>query len=498
MSNFEKQSPPEKTQEGQFIFFPKTSQELITQVKKTTSDSLVNAKKLIDQLGLTQNTEAIQALNEFQSTAMQAAAETGMEETSQNTEKQAVLSKAQKLVKESEQLRDRPVMARYDTDVEFENTGQFARQELQELIDSGQISSEAVEKMTQEASTNIQAGHAEKTTKKAEQLKEMQTALEKYKLKAGTVFHVTKANALEHGKYSVSAINVATGNISIDKLDKWGDTEVIYSFNPEEAANFVDLLNNTEEWQEKPKPVTEQTTSPETRPTQPETSPSLRNEMLSASNLADIFRATEKSGGIQRGETTISPKSIKKLSLMFFRGELPEERLPKEDGLREALVKLKAKRAKLNPAKTTESNDSSRAPESEANVAKEIQKVTSFDELLTTIEKQGLEIQGSQQKFTPEALTDIIKKVRSREWPVSMATNSEGLRTKLEELLLTDLDEDPLTKSLRDVENKLGTESYYTGTSVTSEMNKRRNSLLEWENRLKSDLKRIQNRQKNN
>ena len=104
MSNFEKQSPPEKTQEGQFIFFPKTSQELITQVKKTTSDSLVNAKKLIDQLGLTQNTEAIQALNEFQSTAMQAAAETGMEETSQNTEKQAVLSKAQKLVKESEQL----------------------------------------------------------------------------------------------------------------------------------------------------------------------------------------------------------------------------------------------------------------------------------------------------------------------------------------------------------------------------------------------------------
>ncbi|MBT5503137.1 hypothetical protein HN858_04990 [Candidatus Falkowbacteria bacterium] len=75
-----------------------------------------------------------------------------------------------------------------------------------------------------------------------------------------------------------------------------------------------------------------------------------------------------------------------------------------------------------------------------------------------------------------------------------MATSSDGLRRKLEELLITDLDETGLTKSLRDVEYKLDTQSYYTGTSVSPEKNTRRNRLLEWENRLKTDLTRIKKR----
>ncbi|MBT5503138.1 hypothetical protein HN858_04995 [Candidatus Falkowbacteria bacterium] len=411
MPKFEQQqSQPEKAKEGQFISFPKTREELIAQIKKTTSDSLANAETLISQMGLQQNPEAIQALNEFRSTTEQAATETGIENPSQNPERQKILDEAQKLVQESEQLRDRPVMVKYDTDVEFENDGSSAREKLQELIDSGQISAKKVVEMTQEATTGIQAGHAEKASKETEQLEEMKTALEKHNLKVGTEFHVTKGASLDHGKYSVSSINIATGNVSIDKLDKWGDTEVSYSFNPEEAASFVDLMNRTEEGQEKPKPVAKKTISTETSPTQPEESPSLRNELLSANRLADIFRAVEKSGGIQRGEVTMSPESIINLSLMFSRGDLPAEKVPEEDGLREALVKLKAKQTKDKAIKKAESNVTNKAPESEVNVASEIQRVTSFDALLTSVEKQGLEIQGSQQKFTPEALTDIIKK----------------------------------------------------------------------------------------
>lgn len=125
-----------------------------------------------------------------------------------------------------------------------------------------------------------------------------------------------------------------------------------------------------------------------------------------------------------------------------------------------------------------------------------INQVNSFENLLTTIKDHNLSIQGSSELFTPEMLQDVIIKIKSREFPLSAATNRDGFRAKIAELLQSDSNIDDLKIILKDVESKLLSESHVIGASTDHPLDERQDQRLKWKERLGQSIYQIEENKK--
>lgn len=127
-----------------------------------------------------------------------------------------------------------------------------------------------------------------------------------------------------------------------------------------------------------------------------------------------------------------------------------------------------------------------------ANNQELIGSAKSFDELIDTIQTNNVQLEGTEQKYPPELLVDVVEKVRTREIGIEYVTRTDGLRDKVRELLQTDSSVDELRQVLDDVEDKLMTEPYLHGYSTDHPANQRRDERLKWKERLRRDISNLQ------
>lgn len=225
---------------------------------------------------------------------------------------------------------------------------------------------------------------------------------------------------------------------------------------------------------------------------QSEASDAFINEIQGVTKLAELLNVIEKSEGIKEENQFFSPKMIKDVVLKYFRGEIPETEIP--SSMRDVVKKLKDERdqrqLKEDPSAKIIDIRTRGDITLEKGIEGAISQATSFDEVLSLIDKHKLTIQGSQEIYSPEMLKNVVTKIRSREWTVDKATGGLGFRDKLKQLLDTDSDLAFLKRTLLDVEQKLGSGSYYSGESASSSMrlNKRRDERIEWKYRLKDAI----------
>ncbi|MCD4705346.1 hypothetical protein K8R66_04710 [bacterium] len=122
-----------------------------------------------------------------------------------------------------------------------------------------------------------------------------------------------------------------------------------------------------------------------------------------------------------------------------------------------------------------------------------LNKATSFEELKKLIDASNLSIQGSQEKFTPDMLKDVITKIQNREWALDTATSSDGFRNKVAQLLQTDNNVDSLKQILDDVRGELA-KNFKIRDSLRVEnpiLENKIDKQKDWANRLILDIRKL-------
>lgn len=209
--------------------------------------------------------------------------------------------------------------------------------------------------------------------------------------------------------------------------------------------------------------------------------------------------------------TTFDPLYLKNKIGEYLRNESSSEQIPITDGLRDVVERLK-KEIDIKKAQATDKRLDTKPSESAVKYQKPakivdigtgkelspdqintrlIASADSFDDLTALIKNKNISTQGSNQLYTPDVLIDIVSKVRTRELDINDITRNLGLRDKLIDLLDKDNDVDTLKRTLDEVWKKLNTESFYSGASSDSHLNRRRDQRLKWQERIKAAIRKI-------
>lgn len=141
----------------------------------------------------------------------------------------------------------------------------------------------------------------------------------------------------------------------------------------------------------------------------------LRGRMVSAvGSFDELYSVIGMLGAVRDEDETFDPEGLTDVIGRVRSGELGSEYVPRTHGIRAAVLRL------------TEFGES--AEHSVSLEERLIDGAESFNELYEVIGMIG-SMQGSQETFEPEVLTDIIDRVRDGEDVISAITRVHGIRT---------------------------------------------------------------------
>lgn len=233
-----------------------------------------------------------------------------------NSEAEKYINEVRQLIKESESLQKNPFYSSFEG-IDLMDTGEDQRKKIEEMVNTGKISAEELEKIKSEISIEtIQKDDIAKN-EKMESLINMSKIFEKYNLQNGQEIIINGE------RHQVIEASKEKGFVHIGKLNERGGYSVESFYNPEDSERLAFDLNYKSETKEVNK---------------------VEQLIRSASSLPELYKVIQDVGGIQGSSEHYSADQIWERVRAYVNNQADENVITRTGGLREKVKELKTQR----------------------------------------------------------------------------------------------------------------------------------------------------------
>ncbi len=270
--------------------------------------------------------------------------------------------RAEQLVREMEKLNKSPRVISLDHGIEYELDGQMEKEELEEMVKNGEISTDELAKIKDQVVIENKNKQEEKERIQRESLENILKIFNQLKLQQGQEL------VIRGEKYQIIELDKEKGFVNIGKLKKDGSCYEIF-YNPKDYKKLATDLNYKEEDKDSPSPIKENFQENETE------------KIQSANSLGELYKIIKEIGGIQGSSEFYSVDEIWERVRAYVNNQAEEEIITRNGRLRDKVRELKY--AREQSLKSSQADKASRKKVSEAeginDTKKEVKEVSEVE-----------------------------------------------------------------------------------------------------------------------